>query len=100
MEVKDAKTEPRRSTERLEARMTPAQKRLIARAAALQGRSITDFVVSTAEEQARSVVRDFDVITLTQEDSERFAQAILDPPPPNARLRRAAKQYADKFRSS
>ena len=39
--------------ERLEARVTADQKNLIERAAALQGRSVTDFVLSSVQEAAR-----------------------------------------------
>ena len=43
-------------SERLVARATPEEKALIARAAALRGRSITDFMVDAAQRAARSVV--------------------------------------------
>ena len=39
-----------RKEERLEARITPAQKRLIERAAALRGTSVTEFLVASARE--------------------------------------------------
>lgn len=48
-------TEPRR--ERLEARISPEQKALLERAAALEGRSLTDFVVASAQAAAHETIR-------------------------------------------
>jgi len=43
----------RQRSERVEARFTPEQKRLLERAAALEGPSLTDFVLSSAQAAAR-----------------------------------------------
>ena len=79
--------------ERLEARITSRQKALLKRAAELRGRSLTDFVVSAAEEEAERVLRSEYVITLGAEESAAFAAALLSPPAPNQTLRAAAKRY-------
>ena len=76
-------------TERLEARVPIFLKRIIQRAAALQGRSITDFVISTLDKSARETVREHEVMKLSAEDSRLFARALIDPPKPKAALRRA-----------
>jgi uncharacterized protein (DUF1778 family) len=76
-------------TERLEARVPVFLKRIIQRAADLQGRSITDFVISTLDKSARETVREHEVMKLNAEDSRMFALALIDPPKPNAALRRA-----------
>ena len=44
-------------SERLEARMTAEQKSLIERAAALQGRSVTDFVLTSVQDAERRASR-------------------------------------------
>jgi len=49
---------PRQRDQRLEARVTPAQKGLIERAAQIQGRSVTDFVVSALQEAARKAIEE------------------------------------------
>jgi len=41
-----------RKQQRLEARFTPNQKRLIERAAALRGTTVTEFVVASAQQAA------------------------------------------------
>lgn len=76
-------------TERLEARVPVFLKRMVQRAADLQGRSITDFVVSTLDKSARETVREHEVMKLNARDSLKLAKALIDPPAPNAALRKA-----------
>ena len=83
-------------TERLEARVPIFLKRIIQRAADLQGRSITDFVIAALDKSARETVRDHEVMKLNAEDSMIFAKALIDPPKPNAALRRALAAHSDK----
>lgn len=87
MSVRNAKTE------RLEARVPPNVKAILSRAAALQGRSLTDFVVGTATEEARRVIRESEVLELTRRDQIAFAEALVDPPAPLPALREAASRY-------
>ena len=82
-----------RKEERLEARVTPAQKRLIERAAALRGTSVTEFVVASAQEAATTTIKDFDVLQLRDQAREVFINAVLNPPAPNEAVRAAAKRY-------
>lgn len=82
-----------RKEERLEARVTPAQKRLIERAAALRGTSVTEFVVVSAQEAATSAIKDFEVLRLREEAREVFINTILNPPAPNEAARIAAQRY-------
>jgi len=48
---------------RLETRVTAEQKRLFQRAADLTGRSLTDFILNSAQEVAARIVREHDVLT-------------------------------------
>ena len=80
-------------TARLEARLTDQQKALFQHAADLAGRSLTDFVVSSAQEVAARTVREHQVLTLSGRDREIFVEALLKPPSPNKRLREAANRY-------
>ncbi|MDQ2741172.1 MAG: DUF1778 domain-containing protein [Chloroflexota bacterium] len=81
--------------ERLEARITPEQKALFQRAAALAGRSLSDFVVGSALAAAEETIRNRQVITLTARDSLTFAEAIVNPPAPNENLRALAERYRE-----
>lgn len=85
---------PRRR-ERLEARISAEQKALMERAAALEGRSLTDFIVGSAQAAATATIRQHEVITLTARDSAAFVEALMNPPAPNERLREAARRYRD-----
>jgi uncharacterized protein (DUF1778 family) len=80
-------------TARLEARLTDEQKALFQHAADLTGRSLTEFVVSSAQEIAARTVREHDVLTLSERDRRVFVEALLKPNPPNKRLRQAARRY-------
>ena len=78
---------------RLEARITPEQKELVLRAASIQGRSLTDFVVNTVTEAARVIVEQHTIMELSKKDSELFVRKILEPPSPSAKLKQAASEY-------
>jgi uncharacterized protein (DUF1778 family) len=85
-------------TERLETRVPASLKSLVQRAAALQGQSLTDFVLAAATEAARRVVRENDVLELSYRDQMAFAEALLHPPEPNDALKAAAARYLDESR--
>ena len=80
---------------RLEARVSPEQKALFERAAALQGQSLTDFLVQSALTAAEEVIRNRETITLTARDTAALVEALLDPPPPNEALRAALRRHHD-----
>jgi uncharacterized protein (DUF1778 family) len=79
--------------ERLEARLTPEQKKHIEHAARIRGTSISEFVVLSADDAAVRTIREQEVITLNERAREVFAKALLDPPVPGARLLAAAQRY-------
>lgn len=83
-------------TERLEARITSAQKEILQRAAEIEGRSLTDFVVSSAQATARRVIQEHEILVLSANDREVFVNALLNPPAPNEKLRKAARRYKQK----
>ena len=78
---------------RLEARVSVAQKSLLQQAAALSGRTLSEFVVTSAQDAARRVIAEHESIRLSREEQLAFVQALLQPPEPNARLKRAARSY-------
>ncbi len=79
--------------ERLEARITREQKRIIERAAGLRGTSVTDFVVVSAQQAATDTIREFELMSLHGEARDVFVNALLNPSAPKATARRAAKRY-------
>lgn len=84
--------EPSR-TARIEARIAPEALAIVKRAAELQGRSVSDFVVAAAQDAAHRMIEETQIIRLSVDDQRAFADAILNPPPPNDALRRAAAAY-------
>lgn len=80
-------------TARLEARITEEQKELFSKAATLLGRSLSDFVVTCVHETATRTIREHEVMTLSAREREVFVSALLNPPEPGARLRKAARRY-------
>jgi len=83
--------------ERLEARVTPEQKRLIERAAQIRGTSVTDFVLASAHQAATKTIKDFEMLTLRDEAREVFINALLNPPAPSQAALRAARRYKQRM---
>jgi len=79
--------------ERLEARITREQKRIIERAAGLRGTSVTDFVVVSTQQAAANIIKDFEMMSLRGEAREAFVNALINPPTPNAAAKRAVARY-------
>lgn len=78
---------------RIEARIAPDSLAIIKRAAEIQGRSVSDFVVTAAQEAAARTIEEAQIIRLSVEDQRAFAEAILNPPAPVPALLRAAEVY-------
>ena len=80
---------------RLEARIPLPVYDRMQRAAKLRGLSLTGYLLATAGEDARRVVEEADILRLTREDQILFAQTLIHPPKPNARLIAAAKRHSE-----
>jgi len=81
-------------TARIEARIAPEALATVKRAAELQGRSVSDFIVAAAQAEANRTIAETQIIRLSLEDQKNLAAAILDPPAPNAAMRRAGQAHA------
>ena len=77
------------SSARLEARVSSDLHAMLKRAAEIQGRTMTDFVVAAVQEAAQRAIEQAGVVRLSMQDQTRFAQALLAPPLPAAALKRA-----------
>lgn len=89
----DAKTR----AARFETRMTTDQKSLLQHAAALSGRTLSEFVLASAQEAAAKVIQEHETIRLSRTEQVAFVTALLKPRPPNARLRKAAAKYRQQM---
>lgn len=82
-------------TSRLEARLPTSVYAMLKRAAELKGRTLTDFVVSAARDAAQRAIEEDGLLRLSAEDQRRFAEALINPPAPNAALQRAKQLHLD-----
>jgi len=81
---------------RLEARVTDEQKELFHRAADLQGRSLTDFVIASVHSAATSTIEMAEIIRLNAADSRKLAEDLLRPArEPNQAMRAARRRYRE-----
>ena len=78
-------------TARVEARIAPDALAVVRRAAELQGRSISDFLVAAALKDAHQTIEDAQIIRLSVDDQNRFADMLLNPPALVPAMQRALK---------
>ena len=83
-------------TTRIEARIAPDALAVVKRAAELQGRSVSDFVVAAAQTAAHRMIEEAQVIRLSVEDQRLFAEAITNAPPPNEALLAAGRLHSER----
>lgn len=87
-------------TSRIEARIAPDALLIVKRAAEIQGRSLSDFIVAAAQEAARRTIEESHLIRLSVEDQARFAGLLLDPPEPSDALKNAKQAHSRLVRES
>ena len=85
-------TEPPR-TSRVEARIAPEALAVVRRAEEIQGRSLSDFIVAAALQDAHRTIDEAQIIRLSVDDQNRFAQALLNPPPLAPAMKRAMQAH-------
>lgn len=78
-------------TARVEARIAPDALAVVRRAAELQGRSVSDFLVAAALKDAHQTIEDAQIIRLSVDDQHRFADLLLNPPALAPAMQRALK---------
>lgn len=78
-------------TARVEARIAPDALAVVRRAAEIQGRSVSDFLVAAALKDAQQTIEDAQIIRLSVDDQQRFATLLLNPPPLAPAMKRALK---------
>lgn len=82
-----------KSSARLEARISTELHAMLKRAAEIEGRSMTDFVISAVQGAAQRAIEQAELVRLSLSDQERFAQAILTPPAATPALERAFERH-------
>jgi uncharacterized protein (DUF1778 family) len=93
-------TMPTAVTARLEARIDPGLHKMLKRAAEIQGRTLTDFVVATVQEAAQRAIEQAEIIRLSLADQQRFADVLLAPAEPTPALKRAMARHDKMLRDA
>ncbi|MGB8839838.1 MAG: DUF1778 domain-containing protein [Aliidongia sp.] len=87
-------------TARIEARIAPEALSVVKRAAELQGRSVSDFLVESAVTMAEKTIEETCLIRLAVEDQRAIAEALLNPAPLAPALERAIERYRTLIKAS
>jgi uncharacterized protein (DUF1778 family) len=77
----------------IEARIPPAQRERIERAAHLRGLSVSDFLIQNADEAAIATIEKHQRLTLEGEAAVSFLTLLEKPPAPGKRLKKAFRQF-------
>ncbi len=83
--------------ERVHLRLDARSKRKLERAAAYEETTVSRFVLHSAVAEAERVIEARERIVLLATDWDAFHDALLNPPAPNAALRRAARRYRERI---
>lgn len=79
---------------RFDTRLTKEQKEHFEYAASLGGfRTLTEFVVFSAQQQANEIIEKHHSILASQKDREIFFEAMMNPSQPNDALKKAALRF-------
>lgn len=89
---------------RIDARIPSHVKEIVTRAASIQGRSQTDFMIAALSEAAQKVIANNAVIQLCLADQKALAASLLEEKTASAagklsRLRRASREHSRKVAS-
>ncbi len=89
------KSRHRSRTARIDARISPEALAVVRRAAEIQVRSISDFVIAAAQDAAQRAVAEVEVLRLSREAQEQFVSMLLNPRPASDALLRALERHRD-----
>lgn len=85
--------------ERLGFRLDEDTKGLIERAARLSRRKVSEFCVTALADTARRTIAEHETLTLSGRDRKAFFDALVNPPAPSERLRRALAEHKRRVAS-
>jgi len=85
-------------TERLDARVTKEEKRIVETAASLRGISVTDLMRTAITDAANKIIQENETLTLSEREREAFVQALMNPSQPNDAAAAAVRRYRREVR--
>lgn len=87
------------TTARLDTTISAELHTMLERAAEIEGRSISDFVIATMQAVAQQTIANAGVIQLSKAGQATFVNALLQPPPPSAAFERGLARHEKLLRS-
>ncbi len=79
---------------RFDTRLPKDQKEYFEYAANLGGfRTLTEFVIFSMQQQASNIIKEHNSILASKKDQDIFFNAIMNPPKPNASLKKAVSRF-------
>lgn len=85
---------------RIGARLTPDVLNVVRRAAEIEGRSVSDFIVDAARIAAERTIERAQILHFSLADQERIADVLAKPARMTEALARAEASYAELIRES
>jgi uncharacterized protein (DUF1778 family) len=81
---------------RFDVRLPQEQKTYFEEAASLGGfKTLTEFIAYSLKLQADKIVEKHNAILISKKDQEIFFDAIMNPPEPSDKLKKAAREYME-----
>ena len=85
--------------ERINLRLQQKAKQALERAASFEGKTLSNFILSSALAQAEKTIHDHEMMKLNHQGSETFFNALLKPPRLNKSLSAALTEYNKRVTS-
>ena len=87
------RTDTSTQSERINLRLKQSAKSLIERAASFEGKTVSNFILSSALSKAEQTVQQHDVLQLNAQDAEDFFDALSKPVQLNQKLTEAFAEH-------
>lgn len=81
--------------ERIDLRTSPEIKALIVRAASTSGMTVSAFLLGSAQERARKILAETEMVTLSAQDWDVFARSLDNTETPRPKLAAAMQRHRD-----
>lgn len=85
--------------ERINLRLDEAAKQRLERAAAVEGQTVSAFILKSALERAEQALERHDALVLSRRDAEAFLEALAVPPAHTPALEAAVQDYRRRVES-
>ncbi|QLQ31862.1 MAG: DUF1778 domain-containing protein [Candidatus Thiothrix singaporensis] len=79
--------------ERFDIRLPASTKQMLAKAAEINGSTLTALVIGAAMDKAREILQAHQLFVLNEQDWQAFVATLENPPEPNEALRKAWAEY-------